>query len=89
MEMPALPDNQRWSVHSEFGTFVIVRLQRRRWGIWWTIARSTGALCGGASEVSSCVEHILNRDYYARIHAEAVVERKRRISEIPFGASRE
>lgn len=70
-KFPELPENQRWRVHIEFNTFVIVRLQeKRRW--WWTtIADSVELVHAGDVGLSRCVDHILRRDYYARIRAEA------------------
>lgn len=75
-QFPDLPENQRWTVNVEFNTFVIVRLQeKRRW--WWvTIADSVETVSAGEVGLSRCVDHIIRRDYYARIRQDANVRRE-------------
>lgn len=85
MKMPELPTGQRWSVHSSFNTFIIVKLQEKRWWGWSTIASSTGSLAGGDYEVEKCVDHILRRDYFAKLKAERDAKVAERIARIPFG----
>jgi hypothetical protein len=84
-KFPSLPANQRWKVTSSLNTFLIVRLQEKRWWGWKTIASSTGVLAGGAHELAECVDHIVKRDYYEMISREAAEQRRKEYQAIPFG----
>lgn len=86
--LPTLPDNQRWSVSSSFNTFLIVKLQERRWWGWATIDRATEVLSGGDRALAECVDHIMRRDYFHRIRAEADQKRRESIARIPFGVTK-
>jgi hypothetical protein len=86
--LPRLPDNQRWQVSGYILNHIIVRLQERRWWGWRTIADHTAPASWGSLAVSECVRMIEQRDYIARIMADAEAERKRRRAEIPRGTFR-
>lgn len=89
MKLPQLPENQRWTVSKEMGTFIIVRLQERRKFLWWhyweTIAKSSEYISTGEYGVRLCVDHILNRDYYERLRAANERRKAEERSRIPWG----
>lgn len=85
MKMPELPEGQRWSVHTEFNTFVIVKLQEKRWWGWGTIASATGLVSGGEYEVMTCVDHIQRREEFAAYRREDEQKKAARRAEIQSG----
>lgn len=84
-EFPKLPDNQRWVVSREM-SFVIVKLQEKgRWGWWRTIARSSEWANGGIMALDSCVDHIMKRDYYAKLRKDKEEREAFNRAQIPYG----
>jgi hypothetical protein len=89
MKMPPLPEGQRWSVRSEMGSFIVVRLQQRQKFLWWTywetIDKCSEYLSTGERGVYECVDHILNREKYDRMRAIIDKKKAQEQARIPWG----